>query len=148
MQTFCCWRRVASCLVFSAIISSFFSWVCKEPIASVVILAVNFFFHVQKLQEAASWVWHSIGNDNADISWFFPRSSALNVTSLVPMGCLPQLLPKLSCLIFYPLPEQAVHNTITLIHASKKRKITWSQMIFATTALLCIRSIFIQFSLP
>lgn len=138
---------------FSGVFSNyfnFFSWVCKEPIASVIILAIKIFFHVQKLQEAASWVWHSIGNDNADISCFFPRSSALNVTSLVRMGCLPQLLPKPSCLIFYPLPEQAVHNTITLIHASKKRKIAWSQMIFATTGLFipCIMSIFIQFSLP
>lgn len=34
---------------------------------------------MQKLQEAASEMWHSIGNDNADTSWVFPRSSALNI---------------------------------------------------------------------
>lgn len=105
---------------------------------------------MQKLQEEANEMWHSINNDNADIAWVVPGTFTFNITSLVPMGCLPQLLPKRSCLIFYPLPEQAVPDRITLIHTSKTRKIAWSQMILATTGLfiLYIRSIFICFSLP
>lgn len=91
---------------------------------------------------------HSISSDNANTAWVSPGLITLNRKPLVSMGFAPASPPTfMSDLLHSSWTRHP--DTNMLICTSKTRKITWSQVTFATIALfiLCIRHMFI-FSLP